>query len=79
MLVLPKTLRIGSINQKVPAIIKSPRKKERKNPVEVYFVASLTSFCPSILDIMLPAPCPHIKATACKIAIYPNTTPVAPL
>ena len=61
MLVLPKTLRIGSINQKVPAIIKSPRKKERKNPVEVYFVLYLsanphnnlefvTKMCPSLYN-----------------------------
>ena len=45
------------------------------------FSAAMKSILPDriLLDIMLPAPCPHKKPNAWRIAMKPNTIPVAPL
>ena len=75
--VLPNKRTNGSIKIMPKIITPNPDRIEAQKEVDAQTFAALISWFPSLRAILLPATCPNTNPKACKIAIKPNTTPVA--
>ena len=75
--VAPSISAIGSTKIIPKAAIKTPNKIDNAKPVDATSLACFSSFASSILARKLPEPWPHIKPTACIIAITEKTIPTA--
>ena len=77
--VLPRSITKGLSTSIQQPATSAPNISAAKKAVDATLEACSPFLAPSRRAMMLPAPLPNKKPTACKTAIKPNTIPTAPL